>query len=142
TRDGSLYRVDLRLRPYGKNGASANPRAVFVDYFQKTAAVWELLAFVKLRGVSATIAKETATEVCHTIYDRAREIDPDLLRGETLRIRRLLERERGTRPGEVDLKYSSGGLLDVYFATRYLQLRDNVPDDGDDRSTAHVLDRL
>jgi glutamine synthetase adenylyltransferase len=30
----------------------------------------------------------------------------------------------------------------VYFAVRYLQLRDEVPDEGDDRSTAFTLERL
>jgi glutamine synthetase adenylyltransferase len=33
-------------------------------------------------------------------------------------------------------------MLDVYFATRYLQLRDNVPDEDEDRSTRGVLGRL
>ena len=33
-------------------------------------------------------------------------------------------------------------MLDVYFATRYLQLRDEVLDVGDDRSTAFTLERL
>ncbi|MBC7932463.1 MAG: hypothetical protein H7Z38_18045, partial [Rubrivivax sp.] len=31
------------------------------------------------------------------------------------------------------------GMLDVYFAVRYLQLRDHVPDSGDDRSTRASL---
>jgi glutamine synthetase adenylyltransferase len=33
-------------------------------------------------------------------------------------------------------------MLDIYFATRYLQLRDEVLDGGDDRSTAFTLERL
>ncbi len=33
-------------------------------------------------------------------------------------------------------------MLDVYFAARYLQLRDEVPDEGEDRSTAFTLERL
>ena len=33
-------------------------------------------------------------------------------------------------------------MLDVYFAARYLQLRDEVLDEGDDRSTAFTLERL
>src|ERR1044071_1002116 len=33
-------------------------------------------------------------------------------------------------------------MLDVYFATRYLQLRDEVVDGGEDRSTALTLERL
>ena len=33
-------------------------------------------------------------------------------------------------------------MLDVYFAVRYLQLRDDVPDDGEDRTTRKMLQRL
>ena len=33
-------------------------------------------------------------------------------------------------------------MLDVYFAARYLQLRDEVLDEGEDRSTAFTLERL
>ena len=33
-------------------------------------------------------------------------------------------------------------MLDVYFAVRYLQLRDNVPDDEGDRTTLGMLERL
>ena len=33
-------------------------------------------------------------------------------------------------------------MLDVYFGTRYLQLRDDVHDEGEDRSTASTLERL
>jgi glutamate-ammonia-ligase adenylyltransferase len=142
TRDGNLYRVDLRLRPYGKNGASANPRPFFVDYFRKTADVWELLAFVKLRGVSGSIASDVEAEVRHIIHSRALETAPDELRSETIRIRNLLEEQKGGRDKQSDIKYGPGGMLDVYFAARYLQLRDNFPDDPDDRSTMFVLERL
>ncbi len=41
-----------------------------------------------------------------------------------------------------DIKYGPGGMLDVYFAARYLQLRDEVLDEGDDRSTRFTLERL
>ena len=41
-----------------------------------------------------------------------------------------------------DIKYAAGGMLDVYFATRYLQLRDDVADEGEDRSTLATLERL
>jgi glutamate-ammonia-ligase adenylyltransferase len=44
--------------------------------------------------------------------------------------------------GATDIKYGAGGMLDVYFATRYLQLRDSVPDEPDDRSTRTTLERL
>jgi glutamine synthetase adenylyltransferase len=33
-------------------------------------------------------------------------------------------------------------MLDVYFAVRFLQLRDNVPDDAANRSTIFTLEKL
>ena len=142
TRDGDLYRVDLRLRPYGKNGASANPRSAFIEYFHSTADVWELLAFVKLRGVAGTIAAGVEAEVRQIIHARALNTDPNELRSETIRIRDLLEKQKAGRDRQSDIKYGPGGMLDVYFATRYLQLRDNVPDQADDRSTVAILTML
>jgi glutamine synthetase adenylyltransferase len=142
TRDGNLYRVDLRLRPYGKNGASANSESTFIDYFKNMADVWEFLAFVKLRGITGRIADRVESEVRHIIHERASAIEPGELRRETIRIRNLLEKQKAGRRSEVDIKYGAGGMLDVYFATRYLQLRDNIPDDAENRSTLFVLDKL
>ena len=49
---------------------------------------------------------------------------------------------KSIRRGVLDIKYGAGGMLDVYFATRFLQLRDNVPDKGQDRSTLSTLASL
>jgi glutamate-ammonia-ligase adenylyltransferase len=70
--------------------------------------------------------------------------DQQELKLETRRVRDRLEKEKGrrTRRAGVEIKYGPGGMLDVYFATRYLQLRDEVLDSGDDRSTAFTLERL
>jgi glutamate-ammonia-ligase adenylyltransferase len=59
-------------------------------------------------------------------------------------VRQRLERESAakTSAGAVEIKFGSGRMLDVYFAARYLQLRDNVPDDEGDRSTRATLNRL
>jgi len=84
------------------------------------------------------------THARHAIHERARAADGDELRGETRRVREMLEKEKGNRSrrGQVDIKFSAGGMLDVYFATRYLQLRDDVSDEGEDRSTQSTLERL
>ena len=77
------------------------------------------------------------------IHEAALKANADDLRAETRRVRERLERERVRgRARGTDIKYGVGGMLDVYFATRYLQLRDNVPDAGHDRSTRAVLERL
>ncbi len=146
TRDGSLYRVDLRLRPFGSKGLSATSIDGFLRYMQDTAAIWELLAFVKLRfaGGDASIGVNVENETRRSIHERAVSLDPSDLARETRRVRLALEERRQTvrRAGDVDIKYGPGGMLDVYFAMRFLQLRDNVPDDASDRSTAGMLAML
>jgi len=157
TRDGNLYRVDLRLRPFGSKGMTAISIDAFLDYMRDTAAVWEMLAFVKLRAVGGddSLARNVESETRRIIHERALTVDPDELRTETRRVRLALQkqRERPQRGNDIDIKYGSGGMLDIYFAMRYLQLRDNVPDEEagekvrsgeseNGRSTAAMLDKL
>lgn len=146
TRYGSLYRVDLRLRPFGKDGAMAIERQAFIEYMKNRAAIWELMAYVKLRGVGGkfAFAREVEYEIRGIVHDRARKVTPDLLSSETLAVRNRLERQMAPKSGhgEIDIKFGVGGMLDVYFATRFLQLRDDVRDDEIDRTTAHTLSQL
>ena len=145
-RDGNLYRVDLRLRPFGSKGLTATSIDSFLEYMAETAEIWEMLAFVKLRfvGGDPSLGYTIENETRRFIHQRALSIEPAELRDETRRVRLALEQQRaGTRRGnEVDIKYGSGGMLDVYFAMRYLQLRDNIPDDQENRSTLFMLNRL
>jgi len=145
TREGHLYRVDLRLRPDGQKGALATGSQPFLSYVQKRASVWEWLAYVKLCAVAGDLELGSAveTKARNAIHSRASTIDPSLLRTEARRVRDRLEKEKGSRRGGgLNIKHGTGGMLDVYFATRYLQLRDHVPDDTEDRTTLHTLRRL
>ncbi|HEX5889641.1 MAG TPA: hypothetical protein VFY61_13125 [Pyrinomonadaceae bacterium] len=150
TREGYLYRVDLRLRPHGKNGPLVTSADGFLDYLKEESAPWEWLAYVKLRAVGGDLelGKMIETHARHRIHENALRFDPKELKLETRRVRDRLEKEKGSRSrrpgnrGAIDIKYGVGGMLDVYFATRYLQLRDEVVDGGDDRSTAFTLERL
>ena len=133
TRDGNLYRVDLRLRPYGSKGLTAISSDAFLRYMRETAAVWEMLAFVKLRAVGGDIelAESVERKTRNIIHERAANLDKIELAAETKRVRLSLEQQRAgaLRGKEIDIKYGAGGMLDVYFAMRFLQLRDNMPDE-------------
>jgi [glutamine synthetase] adenylyltransferase / [glutamine synthetase]-adenylyl-L-tyrosine phosphorylase len=146
TRDGYLYRVDLRLRPHGKNGPLVASSEGFLEYLKEQSAPWEWLAYVKLRAVGGDLelGKMVETHARHRIHQNALKLDVTELKNETRRVRDRLEKEKATqgRHGGVDIKYGPGGMLDVYFAARYLQLRDEIPDEGEDRSTAFTLERL
>jgi glutamine synthetase adenylyltransferase len=70
-------------------------------------------------------------------------MDRGVLRLDTLRVRTRLAREKALRRNAgLNIKHGAGGMLDVYFGVRYLQLRDNVPDDEADRTTLGMLGRL
>ncbi len=145
TRAGHLYRVDLRLRPDGQKGPLVRGADAFVDYLRTRAGIWEWLAYVKLRAVGGDLELGRMIERAarRAIHEAAQRCDGELLRVETRRVRERLERERaGAQARGLDIKFGAGGMLDVYFAARYLQLRDNVPDDDADRSTAATLARL
>ncbi|MEJ7616461.1 MAG: hypothetical protein WKF30_05710 [Pyrinomonadaceae bacterium] len=146
TREGQLYRVDLRLRPDGKNGALAVPARAFLNYAEDRTAIWEWLAYVKLRAVGGDVAlgrsvEEKARAIIHR--KASKEATAEQLLGETRRVRERLEHERRRGGGQaIDIKYGAGGMLDVYFAVRFLQLRDNIPDRDADRSTKSTIERL
>lgn len=146
TREGHLYRVDLRLRPDGRNGQNSTGARAFTGYLSERALPWEWLAYVKLRAVAGAgdLGRKVEDEARRVIHEAARRMDERELRAETRRVRERLEREksRRRRGAGIDIKYGPGGMLDVYFATRYLQLRDDVRDSGPDRSTARTLERL
>jgi len=145
TREGVLYRVDLRLRPDGQKGPLAISSAAFIDYIGKRAAVWEWLAYVKLRAAAGDLelARLIETAARQRIHELAKTSDVHWLASETRHVRDRLQKAKAPRrQSGVNIKHGVGGMLDVYFAVRYLQLRDDVPDDGDDRTTRRMLQRL
>jgi glutamate-ammonia-ligase adenylyltransferase len=146
TRDGYLYRVDLRLRPDGKNGPLIASSESFLDYVRQRSVVWEWLAYVKLRAVAGDLelGRMIETHARHAVHEKAKEITTEELTQETRRMRERLEIEKGRRGRRkaIDIKYGRGGMLDVYFAARYLQLRDDIADEGEVRSTRATLERL
>lgn len=141
TRDGNLYRVDLRLRPYGKNGPNIVSKAALIDYIAEKASVWELLAYVQLRAVGGANADSIEMAAREAIANRAANEDNALLRKESRSMRLRLEETHGkTRlDREANIKFGPGGLLDVYFVVRYLQLTEGGKLPEDARSTSEKL---
>ncbi|CAN5374238.1 bifunctional [glutamate--ammonia ligase]-adenylyl-L-tyrosine phosphorylase/[glutamate--ammonia-ligase] adenylyltransferase [soil metagenome] len=149
TREGNLYRVDLRLRPDGKNGATSIGKNAFLDYLKNRSAMWEWLAYVKIRGVGGDfgLAKFAENEARKIIHENAQKLQNSnsefqSLRDETRRIRERLREQKTRRKNEFDIKFGTGGMLDIYFSLRFLQLRDNLPDADENRSTLFVLRKL
>ncbi|HEY7871352.1 MAG TPA: glutamine-synthetase adenylyltransferase, partial [Rudaea sp.] len=56
TVDGYVFRVDLRLRPFGNAGRVALSFAAMEQYYQREGRDWERYAFIKARPVAGDIA--------------------------------------------------------------------------------------
>ncbi|MGL5448726.1 MAG: DUF294 nucleotidyltransferase-like domain-containing protein, partial [Rhabdaerophilum sp.] len=120
-RAGTLYEVDLRLRPSGKKGPVAASLGAFEAYFSSSESdLWEHLALSRARvlvGDAALSAKLDAA-IARLI---AAPRDGDLVRRETAAMRELMNTEKPGRD-RFDVKDRPGGLVDIEFITQSLAL--------------------
>lgn len=142
TRDGHLYRVDLRLRPHGKNGPNITSIGTLTDYIGNEASIWELLAYVQIRALRTGTNNPADHErpVHDAIRRRAVSEDPSVIRNEAKAMRLRLERTHAPRGRDIDIKFGPGGLLDIYFVVRYLLLCDPGIITYETRTTSARLD--
>jgi glutamate-ammonia-ligase adenylyltransferase len=121
TGEGSLYPVDLQLRPSGAAGPVAVSLSAFERYYASEAETWELLALTRARLVWSSEAAFGARAQAAIEAALRRPRDPGLLTQEAHAMRLLVGRERPAF-GVWDVKLAPGGLMDVEFAAQTLQL--------------------
>ncbi len=121
TAEGKLYEVDMRLRPSGNAGPIATSLEGFRQYQAGAAWTWEHMALTRARVVAGPDAlAAAATDAIRAVLTAAR--DPERLRADVADMRGRLA--RGHPAASMwDVKYASGGLIDVEFIAQYLQLR-------------------
>jgi glutamate-ammonia-ligase adenylyltransferase len=125
TREGFIYRIDLRLRPDGQSGPLAQGLGSLVGYLGERASAWEHSAYLKVREVAGDLdyGVDVRNAICEAAFDAASR-NPSL-RQDLAHVKARLEREKG-RSNRRNIKWGPGGMTDVYFVTRYLQLRHRV----------------
>src|SRR5947207_2645140 len=119
---GSLFRVDLRLRPEGSAGPLARSLDSMENYYAGFGETWERLALIKARGIGGS--RELAYEFLrqHQPFIYPRSVSPDLL-AEIAIIKPRIERDIvGTENLERDVKLGRGGIRDIEFIVQTLQL--------------------
>lgn len=138
TNAGTLYEVDLRLRPSGRAGPLATRLAAFAAYQREEAWTWEHMALTRARVVSADPGfTEAVTEVVRAVMAKPR--DPRLLAGDILDMRRAIAAEKG-EDDRWNLKHAAGGQVDVEFLAQYLVLAyASIHPEIADTATARVL---
>ncbi|HFB52129.1 MAG TPA: glutamine synthetase adenylyltransferase, partial [Anaerolineae bacterium] len=145
TAEGFLYRVDMRLRPWGKVGALVTSVPAYLAYLHQNARLWEKQALLKARTIAGDepLGSDFLRQIAPLIFAAdAHTIQTDV-RAMKTRIESNL-RKKGRGWGEV--KLGAGSIRDIEFLTQYLQLAhgDTHPDvrsqntlDGLARLTAH-----
>jgi glutamate-ammonia-ligase adenylyltransferase len=139
TNYGVLYEVDMRLRPSGRAGPVASRLDSFAQYQDREAWTWEHLALTRARVISASPAFRREIErIIREVLTRPR--DAASVATDVADMRRAVALEKG-EDDIWDLKYASGGLVDIDFIAQYLQLV-HAAEKPDilDVSTLQVLD--
>jgi [glutamine synthetase] adenylyltransferase / [glutamine synthetase]-adenylyl-L-tyrosine phosphorylase len=121
TGEGFLYRVDMRLRPWGRAGALVTSAASFMEYLLKDAELWERQALLKARLVvgNPLLGRQILEASQHLIFSDDPQAVRESVRTAKQRIEAALDK-RGQQWGEV--KSGTGSIRDIEFLTQYLQL--------------------
>jgi [glutamine synthetase] adenylyltransferase / [glutamine synthetase]-adenylyl-L-tyrosine phosphorylase len=122
TPEGTLYRIDLRLRPEGDAGPLVRSLPSYENYYAQWGQTWERMMLIKARGVAG--AESLAAEFLETVqpFRYPRSLSEDVLR-EIAGMKERTENEV-VKSGELDrnVKLGRGGIREIEFVAQTLQL--------------------
>ncbi len=113
---GTLYEVDVRLRPGGSAGLLVSHFEAFKKYLHEKAWTWEHQALVKARVVAGASLLDFE-KLRADILTKKR--DPELLAKE---IKKMREKMHEHRYRKNEIKMVKGGLADIDFIAQYFML--------------------
>jgi len=121
TAEGFLYRVDMRLRPWGRSGALVNTVDAHLNYLKKHGMHWEKQALLKARVIAGSVAVASTflSRAENVIYGLPSEVVRESIRDMKGRIEAGLKK-KGRNWGEV--KSGEGSIRDIEFITQGMQL--------------------
>ena len=119
---GSLFRVDLRLRPEGRAGPLVRSLESMENYYAGFGEMWERLALIKARWICGDreLAYDFLRQLQPFIFPKSPT--PDLL-DEVAAIKIRIERDIvGYEHRERNVKLGAGGIREIEFVVQALQL--------------------
>ena len=133
TPDGFVFRVDMRLRPYGQSGALCSSFIALENYYESQGRDWERFAAIKARVVACvSLPDETyslqrerlITDQFHSIlhpFVYRKYIDFSMI--ESLRqLKNLIVQEVKRNNQQDDIKLGAGGIREIEFIVQVNQL--------------------
>ena len=121
TADGFVYRVDMRLRPFGTQGPLVLSFDALEEYYQTHGRDWERYALIRARAVSGdlVLAAELLERLRPFVYRRY--IDFGTL--QSLRsLKAVMEQEVARKGMEHSVKHGPGGIREVEFTAQAFQM--------------------
>jgi len=121
TVDGFVFRVDMRLRPYGSSGALVLSFNALEQYYQDQGRDWERYAMIKARVVGGDQAKGSELLEMLRPFVYRRYLDFSAI--EALRtMKQLIQQEVRRKGMAANIKLGSGGIREVEFIAQAFQL--------------------
>ena len=120
TVDGFLYRVDLKLRPWGSSGPLCMSLDATEHYYEASSEPWERFAWLRSRAIagSSEIASNLMNRLQPFVFSRSLSTE-DLDR--FIQIKQEMGRARKKR-GHWNVKVGEGGIRDIEFFAQVLQI--------------------
>jgi len=142
TSDGFVFRVDMRLRPFGDSGPLVCTEAAFENYLQQHGRDWERYAYVKARALTGQDEGEMLRKHVLRPFVFRKYLDYGVF--ESLRsMKGMIEREVERRELQSNVKLGSGGIREIEFVAQVFQLlRGGSVPALQERSLVKVLTRL
>jgi glutamate-ammonia-ligase adenylyltransferase len=121
TVDGFVFRVDMRLRPFGDSGALVASFDAMEDYYQTQGREWERYAMIKARAITGTASGKKAILDLLRPFVYRRYLDYGVF--DSLREMKSMIAGQLHRKGmEDNIKLGSGGIREIEFIGQVFQL--------------------
>ncbi len=121
TADGFVFRVDMRLRPYGQSGALALSFAAMEEYYEDQGRDWERYAMIKAAPVAGDLVQGRRLMKALNPFIYRKYIDFGAI--DSLRaMKEMIEREVLRKGIGHNIKLGSGGIREVEFIAQVFQL--------------------
>lgn len=118
TEDGFVFRVDMRLRPYGSEGPLACSFAMLEEYYQNMGREWERYAWIKGRVIAGP--EEKLTKLLKPFVFRKYLDFGAFASMRDLKVQ--IQRDVNRRDMHDNIKLGRGGIREVEFIAQVFQL--------------------
>ncbi|MCU4418733.1 bifunctional [glutamate--ammonia ligase]-adenylyl-L-tyrosine phosphorylase/[glutamate--ammonia-ligase] adenylyltransferase [Acinetobacter bereziniae] len=120
TADGFVFRVDMRLRPWGDGSALAISHVALEKYLSQHGREWERYAWIKARIITGGHEGDSLLDMTRPFVFRKYV---DYTAFEAMReMKAMIEREVARRNIADDIKLGAGGIREVEFIVQVFQL--------------------